>query len=102
MKAKPKSFFSPLSLAERRGCLVTLHRLCDWLPPLPVGLTGTVAELEAQVGTPEAVYGNGQLDHLVPAGAVVVVEHERAILAGVGLAAAQADAVLRARRIRRE
>lgn len=54
-----------------------------------------MAELEAQVGTPEPVDGNGQLDHLVPAGAVVVVEHERAILAGVGLAAAQADAILR-------
>lgn len=58
-----------------------------------------MSELEAQVGSPEAVDGNGQLDHLVPAGAVVVVEHERAILAGVGLAAAQADAVLRGRRI---
>lgn len=58
-----------------------------------------MSELEAQVGTPEPVYGNGQLDHLVPAGAIVVVEHEGAILAGVGLAAAQADAVLRGRRI---
>lgn len=58
-----------------------------------------MSELEAQVGTPEPVYGNGQLDHLVPAGAVVVVEHERAILAGVGLTAAQADAVLSGRRI---
>lgn len=54
-----------------------------------------MSELEAQVGTPEPVDGNGQLDHLVPAGAVVVVEHERAVLAGVGLAAAQADAILR-------
>ena len=72
-----------------------MRLLWDWLAPLPIGLTGTVSELEAQVGAPEAVYGNGQLDHLVPAGAVVVVEHERAILAGVGLATAQADAVLR-------
>lgn len=62
---------------------------------MPVGLTGAMSELEAQVGTPETVYGNWQLDHLAPAGAVVVVEHKRAILAGVGLAAAQADAVLK-------
>lgn len=62
---------------------------------MPVGLTGTVSELEAQVGPPETVYGNGQFDHLAPAGAVVVVEHEGAILAGVGLAAAQADAILK-------
>lgn len=62
---------------------------------MSVGLTGTMSELKAQVGPPETVYGDGQLDHLAPAGAVVVVEHERAILAGVGLAAAQADAVLK-------
>lgn len=63
--------------------------------PLHSWLTGAVAKLEAEVGAPETVYRNRQLDHLTPAGAVVVVQHEGAILAGVGLPAAQTDAVLR-------
>lgn len=48
-------------------------------------LTGAVSELEAEVGAPEAVDGNGQLDHFAPSGAVVVVEHEGAVLRHVGL-----------------
>lgn len=47
------------------------------------------------MGAPETVYRNRQLDHLTPAGTVVVVQDEGAILAGVGLPAAQTDAVLR-------
>lgn len=53
-----------------------------------------MSKLEAEVGAPESVDGNRQLDHLTPAGAVVVVQDEGTILAGVGLAAAQTDAVL--------
>lgn len=53
-----------------------------------------MAELEAQVGSAEAVDGDGQLHHLAPAGAVVVVQHEGAILREAGLPRSQADAVL--------
>lgn len=53
-----------------------------------------MSKLEAEVGAPEPVYGNRQLDHFTPAGAVVVVQDEGTILAGVGLPAAQTDAVL--------
>lgn len=42
-------------------------------------------ELEAEVGSSEAVDGDGQLDDFAPAGAVVVVEHEGAVLWQVGL-----------------
>lgn len=62
--------------------------------PLRSRLTGAVSKLEAQVGAPEPVDGNGQLDHLAPAGAVVVVQDEGTVLAAVGLPAAQTDAVL--------
>lgn len=44
-----------------------------------------MSELEAEVGAPEAVDGNGQFDHFAPSGAVVVVEHEGAVLWHVGL-----------------
>ena len=44
-----------------------------------------MSELKAQVGAPEAVDGDGQLEGLVPAGAVVVVEDEAAVLCCVGL-----------------
>lgn len=43
-------------------------------------LTGTVSELEAHVGAPEHVHRDGQLDLLGPAGAVVVVQHQRVVL----------------------
>lgn len=39
-------------------------------------LTGTMSELEAQVGAAEAVYGDGQFDELSPARTIVVVEDE--------------------------
>lgn len=54
-----------------------------------------MSELKAEMGPSEAIYGYGQLDHLAPARAVVVVQDKRAILAGAGLTAAQTDAVLR-------
>lgn len=54
-----------------------------------------MSELEAEVGAPEAVDGNGQFDHFAPSGAVVVVEHEGAVLWHVGLTWTQTDAVLR-------
>ena len=57
-------------------------------------LTGAVSELKAEVGPSEAVDGDGQLHHLAPAGAVVVVQDEGAVLTGVRLPAAQTDAVL--------
>lgn len=53
-----------------------------------------MSELEAQVGAPEAIDGDGQFDDLAPAGAVVVVEHEGAVLRHVGLPRTQTDAVL--------
>ena len=46
------------------------------------------------MGPSEAIYRDGQLHHLAPARAVVVVKDEGAVLAGVGLPAAQTDAVL--------
>lgn len=64
-------------------------------------LTGTVSELEAKVGTSEAIDGDGQLHHLAPARAVVVVQNKRAIFTVVGLPAAQTDAVLRREGARR-
>ncbi len=48
-------------------------------------LTGAVSELEAQVRPSEAVDGNGQFDHFAPSRAVVVVEHEGAMLRHAGL-----------------
>ena len=45
-----------------------------------VGLTGAVSELEAYVRASEHVHGDGQLDLLAPARAVVVVEHKRVVL----------------------
>lgn len=53
-----------------------------------------MSELEAEVGPPEAVDGNGQFDHLAPSGAVVVVENEGAVFWHVGLTGTQTDAVL--------
>lgn len=52
-------------------------------------------ELEAEVGPPEAVDGDGQFDDLTPPRAVVVIEDEGAVLRDVGLAGSQTDAVLR-------
>lgn len=43
-------------------------------------LTGAVSELEADVRPPEHVHGDGQLDLLRPAGAVVVVQHQGVVL----------------------
>lgn len=86
-----------MHLPRRTRTAQTARRLRD--PPTPPrGLTGAVPELEAQVGASEAIDGDGQLDHLAPARAVVVVEDKGAILAAAGLAAAQTDAVLRAKR----
>ena len=51
-------------------------------------------ELEAQVGAPEAVYGDGQFEHLAPARTVVVVQNKGAVLCDVGLPWAQTDAIL--------
>lgn len=48
-------------------------------------LTGTMSELEAQVGASEAIDGNRQFDHFAPSGTVVVVEHEGAVLRHTGL-----------------
>ncbi len=48
-------------------------------------LTGAVSELEAEVGPPETVDGNRQFDHFTPSGAVVMVEHEGAVLWHAGL-----------------
>lgn len=39
-----------------------------------------MSELEADVRPPEHVHGDGQLDLLRPAGAVVVVEHQGVVL----------------------
>lgn len=47
------------------------------------------------MGSSETIYGNGKLDHLTPARAVVVIKDKRAIFTCVGLPAAQTDAVLR-------
>lgn len=46
-------------------------------------LTRTVSELKAQMGPPESVDRDGQFDNFTPAGAVVVVENEGAVLADV-------------------
>lgn len=59
-----------------------------------MSLTGTMSELEAQVGAPEAVDGDGQFDNLPPARTIAVVEDERVVGTPVGLPGAQADAVL--------
>ncbi len=53
-----------------------------------VGLTRTVAELEADMRPPEHVDWDGQLDKLRPARAVVVVKHEGVILVSTRLARA--------------
>lgn len=47
------------------------------------------------MGSSEAIYGDGQLYHLAPARAVIVVQDEGAIFTGVWLPTAQTDAVLR-------
>lgn len=47
------------------------------------------------MGPSEAIYGDGQLDHLAPARAVVVVQDKRVIFTDVGLPTAQTDAVLK-------
>lgn len=65
-----------------------------WICPGQGALTGAVAELEAQVGAPEPVDGDGQLDDLPPARAVVVVQHKGVVGAPARLPGAQADAVL--------
>lgn len=39
-----------------------------------------MSELEADVRPPEHVHGDGQLDMLRPAGAVVVVQHQGVVL----------------------
>ena len=50
-----------------------------------ISLTGTVSELEAQVGAPEPVDGDGQFDNLSPARTVAVVEDEGVVGTPVGL-----------------
>lgn len=62
-----------------------------------VSLTGTVSELEAQVGAAEAVDGDRQFDDLSPARTVIVVEDERVVGASVWLSRTQADAILEER-----
>lgn len=39
-----------------------------------ISLTGTVSELEAQVGAPEPVNGDGQFDNFSPARTITMVE----------------------------
>lgn len=56
-----------------------------------------MSELEAQVGAPEPVDGDGQLDNFPPARAVTVVEDEGVVGAPVRLPGTQADAVLEER-----
>lgn len=56
--------------------------------------TGTVSELKAQMWSSEAVYGDGEFNHLTPARAVVVVQDKRAVFTGVGLPTTQTDTVL--------
>lgn len=51
-------------------------------------------ELEADVRAPELVHGDGELQQLGPARAVVVVQHEGVVLAGRGLPGAEGDEVL--------
>lgn len=41
-----------------------------------VSLTGTMSELEAQVGASEPVDGDGQFDNFPPARTIAVVEDE--------------------------
>lgn len=41
-----------------------------------VSLTRTMSELEAQVGAPEPVNGDGQFDNFSPARTITVVEDE--------------------------
>ena len=53
-----------------------------------------MSELEAQVGSSESVDGNGQFDDFAPSRAVVVIEHEGAVLRHTGLTRTQTDAVL--------
>lgn len=57
-------------------------------------LTGTMSELEAEVTASESVDGDGKFDGLTPSRAVVVVEHQGAMLRHIGLAATHTDAVL--------
>lgn len=64
-----------------KGRKVSAH--CVVFQPLPASsslLTGAVSELEADVRPPEHVHGDGQLDLLRPAGAVVVVQHQGVVL----------------------
>lgn len=60
-------------------------------------LTGAVSELEAQVGAPEPVDGDGQFDNFPPARAVTVVEDEGVVGTPVRLSGTQADAILEER-----
>lgn len=57
-------------------------------------LTGAVPKLKADVRAPEFIHGNGQLQQLGPAGAVVVVKHEGAVLASGRLSGAEGDKIL--------
>lgn len=50
-----------------------------------ISLTGTVSELEAQMGASEPVNGDGQFDNLSPARTVAVVEDEGVVGTPVGL-----------------
>lgn len=53
-----------------------------------------MAELEADVRAAELVHWNRQLQQLGPAGAVVVIKHEGAVLAGGRLSGAEGDKIL--------
>lgn len=48
-------------------------------------LTGAMAKLKADMGAAEHVNGDGQLDLLSPARAVVVVQHKRVVVIGTRL-----------------
>lgn len=63
-------------------------------PPAHQTLTGAVPELKADVRAPEFIHGNGQLQQLGPARAVVVVEHEGAVFTGGRLSGAEGDEIL--------
>lgn len=62
-----------------------------------VSLTGTVSELEAQVGAPEPINGDGQFDNFSPARTITVVEDEGVVRTPIRLSWTQADAILEER-----
>lgn len=58
-----------------------------------------MSELKAQMGASEAVDGDGQLDHFTPARAVVVVENKWAVFTDIRLSWAQANTVLKKKKV---